>query len=468
MKNISPKLQAIIDKNPVSTILRADDPTLDDNLVNISRMKPNGLKLEIPDSFDGYNVWKGLLTPVLNQGSCGSCWAFASVGVLADRFNIQSAGLMYVELSPTKLILCDWLGKEFNIEHPELHSNDISYINREIIKEEACFGNSLLDAFRYLYIIGTCTSECIPYDKKLGTNNLYQKISNFENVEQIPFCHSVAGPLGDMCSNYFIDDELGIEGGDPQRFYRALHFYVLSGTEKYGGNEMELRYNIYRWGPIATAIQIYPDFYTFDFKKNIYEWNGEGSQIGGHAVEITGWGEENGKLYWQVKNSWGKDWGDNGYFKIIRGVNHCHIEENCMAVIPDFFYPIGYDKQISIGIYAESDNMKKQHEKIYTNITVSSGGVEPTTGYTRRIMINMPWLDFTPPINIADLPDWKKFVAGKDASIINRTLYQTAIKKRNSALRYNNQTIYIFISSIFILIISVIILLIFIWKNVKK
>lgn len=466
MEKISATLQAVIDEHPTSTILRGEDTELDINLTNVSRMRPIRLTLQIPDSFDGRTVWKDLLTPVLNQGSCGSCWAFASVGVLADRFNIQSLGLMRVQLSPTKLILCDWQGQELNIDHPELHPNAVSSINRDIIKDGACYGNSLFDAFRYLYIIGTCTSECIPYDQDLGVGvkAQYQKVGAFQNPAQLPLCASIAGPLGDMCSNYFIDDKTGIEGGDPERFYKALHFYALRGTEKHGGNEMELRHNIYGWGPIATGMQIYPDFYTFDFKSGIYEWNGEGPQVGGHAIEITGWGEDNGKPYWQVKNSWGTDWGDNGYFKIVRGINNCQIEENCMAVVPDYFYPEGYGG-ITNGVFAESIDMIAARDKIATNINMASGGVDPTTGYTRRVMISMPWLDFTPPINHSDLPDWHKFIAGKDATVQNRASYQVTIRQRNSAIRYSNQTLSIFIGSMIILIIAAIILLFFICKR---
>ena len=45
-----------------------------------------------------------------------------------------------------------------------------------------------------------------------------------------------------------------------------------------------------------------------------------------HAVVFVGYGTENGTDYWIVRNSWGPNWGDHGYFRMQRGINLCQVE----------------------------------------------------------------------------------------------------------------------------------------------
>lgn len=80
--------------------------------------------------------------------------------------------------------------------------------------------------------------------------------------------------------------------------------------------------DIFKYGPTSSSIGVKDDFHLYS--KGIYSNPNCYSAKSRHAVIITGYGPG----YWTVKNSWGKHWGDNGYFRIKRDVNMCQIEDN--------------------------------------------------------------------------------------------------------------------------------------------
>lgn len=53
-----------------------------------------------------------------------------------------------------------------------------------------------------------------------------------------------------------------------------------------------------------------------------------------HAVLVVGYGSENGKKYWLVRNSWGKKFGEEGYFRILRDAKMCNLGAH-PAMYPD-------------------------------------------------------------------------------------------------------------------------------------
>jgi cathepsin B len=83
-------------------------------------------------------------------------------------------------------------------------------------------------------------------------------------------------------------------------------------------------------GPIEAAFTVYEDFITYT--SGVYQHT-TGQALGGHAIKVLGYGNENGTDYWLVANSWNETWGDNGYFKIKRGTNECGIEGAASAGI---------------------------------------------------------------------------------------------------------------------------------------
>jgi len=98
------------------------------------------------------------------------------------------------------------------------------------------------------------------------------------------------------------------------------------------GDEEEMKKIVYLNGPISVDV----DARGFGYLKDgIYEWEGCATEQGNHIVTIVGYGSQDGRDYWIIKNSWGSDWGENGFGKIIRGKNMCAI-----AMHAD--YPVRY------------------------------------------------------------------------------------------------------------------------------
>lgn len=324
------------------------------------------------------NIWKDLLIEPTDQGSCGSCWAFSCVNTLTDRYNIWSKKKILNGLSPSLIINCNIFATFF--KNQQIVKN-IDYETWN--KESGCFGNVLLASILYIYFFGIPTIECYPYNidnltefKDQRTNFSFYQPSNsninlkdhsfalkdYTTINLTPSCafatESQSSPF-QYCQDLISVNKYKVYSSIVQNF-SITHFYKIQN------NEQQIQLEILKNGPVLTAFTIYNDFYTFDAKDSIYihNTNIDDNPIGGHAVEIVGWGEENEVKYWWIKNTWGKDYGINGYFRIIRGEDMCGIEQNVHGFFPDLF--IDYQNYSKIQSYIKDIEKYKYLKPIYS------------------------------------------------------------------------------------------------------
>lgn len=129
----------------------------------------------------------------------------------------------------------------------------------------------------------------------------------------------------------------------------------MLGAEAYSvaRNAEKIQAEIMIHGPVVATFNVFADFYTYRsgtedahticlshvttiicLLPGVYQQQ-RGEILGQHAVKLLGWGEENGIPYWLVANSWNPHWGELGFFRILRGSNHCGIESSITAGLPD-------------------------------------------------------------------------------------------------------------------------------------
>lgn len=75
-------------------------------------------------------------------------------------------------------------------------------------------------------------------------------------------------------------------------------------------------------GPVVAGMRVYDDF--FAYSSGIYERTQGSSNVGLHCVCVVGYNDND--RYWIVKNSWGSNWGENGYVRIRYGQDEVLID----------------------------------------------------------------------------------------------------------------------------------------------
>jgi cathepsin B len=269
-------------------------------------VKKNGFKLpvktmpkykaaDLPTAFDARTQWGSKcpsVSEVRDQSACGSCWAFGAVEAITDRICIQSSGSgPFPHISAQDMnSCCDFCGMGCDGGDP---GSAWFYWSTTGVVDG---GN---------YQSGGCDPYTLPPCEHHINGTHYPKCPT--NEYPTPACQST-------CSN-------------SESWSQALN----KGKNAYNidSNPNDIMQEIYTNGPVEVAFTVYSDFLTY--KSGVYQYQ-SGDELGGHAVKMLGWGVwTDGTPYWICANSWNADWGNGGFFNILRGQDECGIEDDVCA-----------------------------------------------------------------------------------------------------------------------------------------
>jgi cathepsin F len=113
---------------------------------------------------------------------------------------------------------------------------------------------------------------------------------------------------------------------------QAANSVVSTWTSAGTDDEEYIKEMLYTTGPLAVTINASTlQYYTGGVIDVIYEECPIGPN---HGVNLVGYGtSEYGQDYWIVRNTWGSDWGEEGYFRLARGRSLCGINQYVVSAI---------------------------------------------------------------------------------------------------------------------------------------
>lgn len=289
---------------------------------------------------------------VLNQLRCGSCYI---------------ASLLYTFKRRIEIGLTKKLGKEFLQDFDDNLS--IQSVLSCSFYDQGCHGGYPFLVAKQGQLQGVPLDSCMPYTANeekcvfpirhsFSQMNTSQNIlKNIREIQRNSTEDSSEGNKNDSTSLFsFIDKDNSCAISN--RWFVKNYGYIggCYGCNQCNGEKIMMN-EIMQNGPIVASFEASPGIYNYtdgiyyeedyphakrcSIKKDKFtDFNITGWEKVNHAIVLVGWGEEevNGKLtkYWIARNSWGVNWGKQGYFKIIRGINFNAIESQNIFVDPDF------------------------------------------------------------------------------------------------------------------------------------
>lgn len=332
--------------NPVFNTILNSELTLSQNrsMSFYTSLPPPTNTDPVPESFDARVRWPGLIGEPLDQLQCGSCWSFGVATMVADRIRIHSTeGTNRVTL------------------HLDMDVLSNSYFDEEVITDT---GRPLLQGKISYRGMANYLDTLSPY-YFAGCNvcgysfNLNPEIAAiFTSRSLCSNCCSggviqyaliwllLNGVVQMSCTNSLVDYSCSTQLGCP--VFRVKNIYQVNPyTTEINDpstadpailreNELAIMKEISTNGPVVASMYVYPNFASHN-TDYVYDDTQGTINPGGHCVVIVGYGygpNIQGKIvpYWLVRNSWSAQWGDKGYFKILRGSNAMRTEQDVFSV----------------------------------------------------------------------------------------------------------------------------------------
>eukprot|EP00405_Crypthecodinium_cohnii_P015077 CAMPEP_0206461534 /NCGR_PEP_ID=MMETSP0324_2-20121206/25425_1 /ASSEMBLY_ACC=CAM_ASM_000836 /TAXON_ID=2866 /ORGANISM="Crypthecodinium cohnii, Strain Seligo" /LENGTH=485 /DNA_ID=CAMNT_0053933487 /DNA_START=59 /DNA_END=1516 /DNA_ORIENTATION=- len=263
--------------------------------------------LAVPLDFDSEKNWPKcakIIGDIRDQSNCGCCWAFAGAEAASDRMCIATDAKIMLPLSAQDVCFCS----SFNgcgggmIDTPWSFIKHRGAVTGGQYNGTGPFGQGMCSDFSlpHCHHHGPQGKDPYPAEGQPGCPS-----------ERSPRCPSTCDASASGEHKNFQDDKFSFQG----------EIETASG-------EAQIQQMIMKGGPVETAFTVYSDFE--NYVSGVYH-HVSGGMAGGHAVKFVGWGVDNGVKYWKVANSWNPYWGEEGYFRIVRGSNEGGIEDQVIG-----------------------------------------------------------------------------------------------------------------------------------------
>jgi len=283
------------------SLLGVRDPHVVPEGTMSKKMKDFDKILKVPERFIPQEKWPECnvtMSDVHDQSDCGSCWAVSTAGMFSDRRCTQIGG--NTRYSAQDILAC-----------------------ATFYPDDGCHGGSPYQAALFTQQQGIVTGgdfgttgtgeTCLPYSLYPCTHH---------NASGVRPCPSNEFPTP-KCMKQCSDISYAKSYANDKTYSKSRPVYI-------SGDVAAIQQELMTNGPLSATFTVYSDFPTY--RSGVYK-HVTGQALGGHAVEMMGWGTDPvGGDYWLIKNSWNKTWGEDGYFRIERGTDCCGIERTLVGV----------------------------------------------------------------------------------------------------------------------------------------